>query len=80
MTTRVKLECPDNSHWYVKVTAEDKVWDADKKGWAVNEIGDPLWSRHAERAVVLKQGDKHETYIHDSRRLVVEEIVPESAN
>lgn len=68
MTTRVKLECPDNSHWHVKVDVEDRVYDHDKDAmtdeWRVAD------------SFVLKQTESRETYIHDSRRLIVTEIVP----
>lgn len=70
MTTRVKLECPDNSHWHVKVEVQDNVYDFEKQARTGEyKLADSF---------VLKQGESRETYIHDSRRLVVSEIVPEA--
>lgn len=69
MTTKVKLECPDNSHWHVQVEVRDRVYDH-----AVNAYTDD-WSL-AER-FVLKQAESREVYIWDSRKLIVTEIVPQ---
>lgn len=70
MTTKVKLDCPDNSHWHVKVEIEDKKYNFD------NKMFEDLW--RVSETFVLKQGESRETYIHDSRRLVVSEVVPEA--
>ncbi len=66
MTTKVVIECPDNSHWHVKVEVRDRVWD----GAAHTHTDD--WS--LADSFVLKQGDKRETYVHSTRKLVVEEV------
>lgn len=69
MTTKVKIECPDNSHWHIKVTTQDRVYDHDKRAYTDE------W-RTAE-SFVLEQTQQREVYIHDSRRLIVDEVVPE---
>jgi hypothetical protein len=70
MTTRIKLECPDTSHWHVKVDVQDQVYDHEAKAMTDE------W-READ-SFVLKQTESRETYIHSSRRLIVTEIVPAS--
>ena len=70
MTTRVKLECPDSSHWHVKVEIRDRVYDFEAKrmtdDWTLAE------------SFVLKQGDSREVYITSTRKLSVEEVEPEA--
>lgn len=70
MTTAVNLECPVHSHWHLKVTVEDKLWDPKSKSYVPGEYT-------KVENFTLAQGEKRTVYIHDSRRLVVEEIVPE---
>lgn len=70
MTTKVKLECPDNSHWHVKVEIEDKKYNFDSQQY------EDLW--RVSESFVLKQTESRETYIHSSRRLIVSEIEPEN--
>ncbi len=68
VTTKVKLECPDNSHWHVKVEVRDRVFDHAKSVYTDD------WS--LADSFVLKQTEGREVYIHDSRKLIVTEILP----
>lgn len=68
MTTKVKLECPDNSHWHIKVEIQDKKYNHD------SGVREDLW--RTSETFVLKQTESRETYIHSSRRLIVEELDP----
>lgn len=68
MTTKVKLECPDNSHWHVKVEVRDRVWDFEK------QVMTDDWS--LADSFVLKQTESREVYITSTRKLTVEEIEP----
>lgn len=70
MTTHVVIECPQASHWHVQVTTQDQLFDPKSQKMVPGE-----WVR-AGKPVVLKQGEKHETYITSSRRLIIDEIEP----
>lgn len=67
MTTKVKIECPDTSHWHVRVKTQDKLYDPKSQKYVPNEFT-------TVDTFVLKQGEAREVYIHSSRRLVIEEI------
>lgn len=69
MTTRVHLHCPDTSHWHVKVTIQDKVFDT------VDQKMTDEW-RTADR-FVLKQTESRDVYVHSTRRLIIEEREPQ---
>lgn len=71
MTTKVQVTCPDNSHWHVKVTVRDQLYDP-KSGKYV-----PEQFTKAE-TFILKQGEAREVYITSSRSLVIEEVEPEN--
>lgn len=71
MTTKVVISCPDNSHWHVKVTVRDKLYDPKSQKYVPGQ-----YTR--AQTHILKQGEKVETYLTDSRSLEVEEIVPEA--
>lgn len=66
MTTKVVVSCPDNSHWHVKVEIRDQVYDFEKKVMTED------WGLAG--SFVLKQGESRETYITNSRKLVVSEV------
>jgi hypothetical protein len=66
MTTKVVLSCPDNSHWKVKVEIRDRVYDPQKLAMTDD------WS--LADSFELGPGESRETYIHDSRKLIVEEV------
>jgi hypothetical protein len=66
MTTKVNVSCPDNSHWSVNVIVEDRVYDHDAKTYTGE------W-KEAD-SFVLAPTESRETYVHDSRRLRVEEM------
>lgn len=68
MTTKVVLECPDNSHWHVKVEVRDRVYDHTANAYTDD------WG--LADSFVLKQTEKREVYIHSSRRLIVDEVEP----
>lgn len=70
MTTKVKLECPDNSHWHAKVEVQDNKWDPEKQELTGEFV--------TTQEIVLKQGEKHETYITSTRRLLISEMEPSS--
>lgn len=70
MTTKVKIECPDNSHWHVKVTVRDQLYDPKSQKYVPEQF------TKAE-TFTLKQGESREVYIHSSRSLVIEEIEPD---
>jgi hypothetical protein len=69
MTTAVRIECPEHSHWHLKIEVRDRVYDQVAKkmtdDWTLSE------------SFVLKQTENRTVYIHDSRKLEVSEIVPE---
>lgn len=70
MTTRVKLECPDNSHWHVLVEIQDQHWNPVKK---------VLENDHRTTdGFILKQGESRETYITSTRRILLTEVEPTS--
>jgi hypothetical protein len=66
MTTKVVVTCPDNSHWPLKVITQDCVFDAIAREVTTE------WKDTS--SVELRVGEKHETYVHSSRRLVIEEV------
>lgn len=70
MTTKVRIECPDNSHWHLKVEVEDKKYNPDSQKY------EDLW--RVSETFVLKQTEGREIYIHSSRRLMVSETEPEA--
>lgn len=63
MTTKVLVICP-NVH-EVRVTTEDRVWDAEKQ-----TLGD---FRKTDEIMVAK-GSYADLYVTDTRRLIIEEI------
>jgi hypothetical protein len=67
MTTKVVVACPQGSHWSLKVTVQDDIYDfATKK-----MTGE--WSNGA--VSIIDPGRLlPETYVHASRRLIIEEI------
>lgn len=66
MTTRVEIVCPDQSHQSLKVIIQDRGYDHTAKALS------PEW-RDAT-ITVLKPGEKTETHVYDSRRVIIEEI------
>lgn len=66
MTTRVAIACPDNSHWSLEIVTQDKVYDH-----AEEKMTDE-WRKVG--SITIRPGGKHETYIHDSRRLLIQEV------
>lgn len=69
MTTRVTVSCPDDSHWHVKVTVRDKLFDPKSGRYVPDQFT-------RGESFILKQGESREISIWDSRSLVVEEVVP----
>jgi hypothetical protein len=65
MTTKVHVVCPDNSHCNVRVTPQDRLIDPANGNKPVWVDGDP---------VTLEPSQRHETYIHSGRRLMVDEV------
>lgn len=70
MTTKVTLACPPESHWHVRVIVQGQLFDPKSQKYVSGEFS------KAEE-FVLKQGESRDVYIWDSRRLIVDEIVPE---
>jgi hypothetical protein len=68
MTTKVKVECPDSSHWHVRIEIQDNRWDPVKK-----EISGEF---SLFDSFILKPGDSRETYITSTRRLMISEVEP----
>ena len=66
MTTKVRITCPDNSHWDIKVTIEDQVFSFETQ-----KMTDE-W--RSVNTITLKPTESHETYVHSSRRLTVEQV------
>jgi hypothetical protein len=66
MTTKVIVTCPDRSHWAIKVSIEDRAFSFETQKY------NDEWE--VTNSVVLQPTESHETYIHGSRRLTVEEI------
>lgn len=73
MTTKVVISCPEGSHWHVKVTIRDKLYDPKSQKYVPGEYTRVQGS-------ILKPGESFETYLTDSRSLEVDEIVPEVAD
>lgn len=72
MTTRVTVSCPDDSHWHVKVTVRDKLFDPKSGRYVPDQFT-------RGESFILKQGESRDITIWDSRGLTIEEIVPEKA-
>ena len=70
MTTRVKIECPGNSHWHVRVNVQVHHFVPDAQMHA--QI---VWTTTSSK--VLKQGESAEFYVHTHARLMLEEVEPE---
>jgi hypothetical protein len=69
MTTKVVIACPDHGHWHVKVEVRDQVYSHETKAMTND------WS--LADSFVLKQGESKETYITSTRKLIIEETVPD---
>lgn len=67
MTTKVDISCPDNSHWNVRVSVQDQVYDPDK------QIMTPEW-RETQSHVIAPGGRLDGLYLTSSRRVLLEEI------
>jgi hypothetical protein len=72
MTTKVSISCPDNSHWAVKVEVQDKIMVAQVIGGVATINAVPSWS--TTEIFELKPTESRETYVHSTRRLVIEEV------
>lgn len=66
MTTKVTITCQEDSHWPILVAKEDREYNHDNKSWL------DCWTEIS--SVTLRQGNSHEAYVHDSRRLRIEEV------
>lgn len=68
MTTAVRIECPEHSHWHLKVEVRERVYDQTAKKMTDD------WS--LAETFVLKQTESRTVYLHDTRKMEVSEIVP----
>jgi len=67
MTTKVHVQCQENSHWPIVVIVEDLAWDPVAK-----KMTDE-W-KEASRTILVQDQHLPDTYVHSSRRLVIEEV------
>ena len=68
MTTKLIITCPENSHWNLRLIAQDftRTPEGALEGWADNKHIEP---------VVLKPGQTSDTlYVYDTRRYIIEEV------
>ena len=70
MTTKVTLGCPPESHWHLGVTVQEQLFDPKSQKHVPGEYT-------KVEHFVLKQGEVRDVYIWDSRRLIIDEVVPE---
>lgn len=65
MTTKVNITCPPDSHWNLRVIAQDLITsNSDVKEWG-----------NSYQVTVLSPGQTYEgAYVYDSRRLIIEEV------
>lgn len=62
MTTHVRVACPENSHWSIKVIEQDAVGGTAER--MVREAHEHT----------LAPGEFIDLYVHSTRRLVIEEV------
>jgi hypothetical protein len=76
MTTKVTITCQENSHWHLKVTAQELVrLDPDVHPQMPEDQLNYWKDVSYNPVVILGPGQSTENlYVHDSRRYIVEEV------
>lgn len=76
MTTKVTITCQENSHWNLRITAQDKTM-LDPDVHPSNTTLEFWTNASYQSPIILEPGEsteKDHLYVHSTRRYIVEEV------